>query len=481
LSATSQEPEAPAGQTAGYARATGVLSIGLAVAGLITFAFFSLASHSLSAQSYTRIVVLWSVMFIVICTIYRPIEQLLSRTIAHRRASGAAHDHPLRVPAAIQIGFGMTFVLTALLAREPIQQGLFDGSGALYWALIAGVTTYGAAYFARGWLAGYQRYTVLGALVLFDAIARVCFPLAVVLGFPLAVVLGIGGEATVALGVAAAPVLSLLVVPLAFGRRVATLGEDHGSPLAPAADAALEGPGAEGAEEAYTDLTLAHGAGFAFAVLGIMLAEQALLNFPVLAVNAVAGDAALAGFVFNVLLISRAPLQLFQAVQLSLLPHLAGLEATQGRQAFHHAVWVTALAIGAFTAAVAAGLALVGPAVMSAVFGSGFEYARGGLVLMGLGMGLHLFAGTLNQAALARGRAGASSLAWLGVAALFVAWLMLAPVADLLLRVQIGYFAATGLLSLALLVVVRGHARRDAAADASIGARSAPTAQRSTP
>jgi O-antigen/teichoic acid export membrane protein len=473
LSATSQEPEASAGQTAGYARATGVLSIGLAIAGLVTFAFFSLASHSLSAQSYTRIVVLWSVMFIVICTIYRPVEQLLSRTIAHRRASGAAHDHPLRVPAAIQIGFGLVFVVTALVARDPIQQGLFDGSAALYWALMAGVTTYGAAYFARGWLAGYKRYTVFGALVLFDAVARVCFPLAVALG--------IGGEATVALGVAAAPALSLLVVPLAFGRRVATAGEEHGSPLAPAADAALEGPGAEGAEEAYTDLTLAHGAGFAFAVLGIMLAEQALLNFPVLTVNAVAGDAALAGLVFNVLLIARAPLQLFQAVQLSLLPHLAGLEATQGRQAFHHAVWVTALAIAAFTAAVAAGLALVGPAVMSVVFGGGFEYARGGLVLMGLGMGLHLFAGTLNQAALARGRAAASSLAWLAVAGLFVTWLLAAPVADQLLRVQIGYLGATGLLSLALLVVVRGHARRDPAAQAAVSGPSAPTARRSSP
>jgi len=41
---------------------------------------------------------------------------------------------------------------------------------------------------------------------------------------------------------------------------------------------------------------------------------------------------------------------------------------------------------------------------MRALFGGGFDYARGGLALMGLGMGFHLFAGTLNQAALARGR-----------------------------------------------------------------------------
>ena len=454
------EREGPvAAQTASYGRATGILSAGLAAAGLATFAFFALASHGLAPPQYARIVVLWSVMFIVISTIYRPVEQLLSRTIAVRRASGAAHDHPLLVPASIQIGFGVVFVVAALALRSPIQEGLFDGSAALYWALLIGVTTYGAAYFTRGWLAGYKRFTVFGALVLFDACARVCFPLAVAFG--------IGGEATVALGIAAAPAVSLLVVPLAFGRRVATLGEERVNFLAPAADAALEGPGAEGAEEALSDLTLTRGAGFALAVLGIMLAEQTLLNVPVLAVSFTASDPALAGFVFNVLLISRAPVQLFQAVQMSLLPHLAGLEASEGREAFHHAVRVTALAIGAFALVVAAGLLAVGPAVINALFGGDFPYARGGLALMGVGMGLHLFAGTLNQAALARSLAGAAAAAWLLTAGVFVAWLLLAPVADHVLRVEIGYCGATALLSALLLVVVRGHGRQAAAASTS--------------
>jgi O-antigen/teichoic acid export membrane protein len=440
-----------AAQTARYGRATGILSVGLAAAGVATFAFFSLASHVLDGAEYTRIVVLWSVMFIVISTIYRPVEQLLSRTIAARRAAGLAHDHPLLVPAAIQVGFGIVFIGAALLLRSPIEEELFAGSSALYWAMLAGVTTYGAAFFARGWLAGYKRYYVFGALVLFDACARVCFPLAVALG--------IGGQSTIALGIAAAPALSLLVVPAAFGRRVATLGEEREALLAPAADAALEGPGAEGAEEALTDLTLSRGAGFAVAVLGIMLAEQALLNVPVLTVNALAADAALAGIVFNVLLIARAPLQLFQAVQLSLLPHLAGLEASQGQAAVRHALEVTVLAIAGFTAAVAVGLLAVGPAVMDALFGGEFEYGRLGLALMGVGMGLHLLAGTLNQAALARDRAMAASLAWLAAAALFVAWLLAAPVDDQLLRVQIGYSGAAALLSGLLLVAASTRSR----------------------
>jgi O-antigen/teichoic acid export membrane protein len=194
-------------------------------------------------------------------------------------------------------------------------------------------------------------------------------------------------------------------------------------------------------------------------VLGIMLAEQALLNVPVLTVNALAADAALAGIVFNVLLIARAPLQLFQAVQLSLLPHLAGLEASQGQAAVRHALQVTALAIAGFTAAVALGLLAVGPAVMDGLFGGDFEYGRLGLALMGVGMGLHLLAGTLNQAALARDRAMAASLAWLVAAGLFVAWLLAAPVDDQLLRVQIGYSAAAALLSGLLLVAASTRSR----------------------
>ena len=147
-----------------------------------------------------------------------------------------------------------------------------------------------------------------------------------------------------------------------------------------------------------------------------MVAEQALLNGPVIAVDATAADAALAGFVFNVLLITRAPLQLFQAIQTSLLPHLSGIAATGGGPEFRHAIRVTVLAIAGFTAAVVIGLGLIGPWAMGVLFGGDFDYARGGLVLVGLGMGFHLTAGTLNQAALARrrGAAGGRGVAGLG-------------------------------------------------------------------
>ena len=62
-----------------------------------------------------------------------------------------------------------------------------------------------------------------------------------------------------------------------------------------------------------------------------MLAEQTFLNAGPLLVKGSAGAAA-AGFIFNILMIARAPLQLFQAVSTSLLPHLTRLRSEGKRR-----------------------------------------------------------------------------------------------------------------------------------------------------
>ena len=56
-----------------------------------------------------------------------------------------------------------------------------------------------------------------------------------------------------------------------------------------------------------------------------MCSEQAILNSGVLIVKVQTGDDALAALIFAVLMIARAPLQLFQAVSTTLLPHLTRL------------------------------------------------------------------------------------------------------------------------------------------------------------
>jgi hypothetical protein len=236
---------------------------------------------------------------------------------------------------------------------------------------------------------------------------------------------------------AAAPFVSLVVVPAFFARR-----EDP--PADPAAVKESEG-----------GLTLRRGAGFALAVFGVMVSEQTLLNAAVLTVAGTSNDVALAGIVFSVLLIARAPLQLFQAVQGSLLPHLAGLQATAGAAEFRRAIRVTVLASGGFGLAVALGLFAIGPEVVGRIFDIHRDLPRGGLALVGLGMGLHLIAGTLNQAALARGQAAGASAAWLTSAGAFVAFMLSPLVDDQLLRAELGYTAATAVLCALLAIVYR--------------------------
>ena len=426
--ATSAERPAPPvpRATRGYGRGARLLSVGLAATGLTTFAYFSVASHVLGGVEYKQISLLWSVMFIVISVLYKPIEQLLSRTIADRRARGFERDHPLRTPMIIQAGFAAAFLAAALALRGPLQDGLFDGSATLYRVLVAGVLFYAASYFARGWLAGHQWFGLYGGLVFMESASRLLFALAVAIGIA-------EGQSVVAVGMAAAPLVSLVVVPLAFARR----------------------PQAGRRRTDDDELALGRGGRFALAVLAIMLAEQTLINAAVLTTDVTAADAAAAGFVFNVLLIARAPLQLFQAVQGSLLPHLAGLEARASRDEVHRALRITVLAVAGFALAVALGLLLIGPWAMNLLFGDATDYGRVGLALVALGMGCHLMAATLNQAALARDHAARAALAWLLAGAAFVAWLLAPVVDDALLRAETGYLGATALLCATLAAAYR--------------------------
>ncbi len=453
------------GQTRSYGSGARILSVGIAATGLLTFAFFSIASHVLSADAAERVDVLWSVMFVVISVIYRPVEQLLSRTIAERRAHGHT-EHPLRVPIAIQAGFALAFLAVALALRTELIENVFGGYSALYYVLLVGTLAYAGSYFARGWLAGHEYFALYGGLVLMEASSRICFALAVALGIA-------SGQTAVALGIAAAPLLSLVVVPAAFARRGRERHEATGPITVDEADAALAGPGTEGVQEtaAHGELSLRRGGRFALWVSGIMLSEQTLLNAAVLTVYATSSQA-LAGIVFNVMLIARAPLQLFQAIQTSLLPHLTGLEAKEGHAAFARAIRLTVLAIAAFATAVALGLLLVGPFVMSHLFGQHYAYNRFGLALIGLGMGTHLASGALNQAALARNRARAAATCWMIAAVAFLAWMLTPAVGEQVLRAEIGYAGATALLALLLWTLYR-----QGSTVGPTSAQSAPTAR----
>jgi O-antigen/teichoic acid export membrane protein len=430
---TSAERGQASSEAASYGRRASLLSIGVGITGLITYLFFAIASHELSKEDYGQIAVLWSAVFIVVSVLQRPVEQLLSRTVSENLATGQPIGRTVRVAATIQLAIAAGFDLLALALREPIENGLLDGNETLYWIGVASITAYGASYFARGFLAGSHRLSLYALLIICESVSRTAFPLAVALGIA-------SGQDAVALGIVAAPTLSLIVVPFAFLRRRVASAPASGEPIAPASAATPE-PEAE--------FTLAHGGGFAAAVFLIMLSEQTFLNAGPLLVKTSAGAAA-AGFIFNVLMIARAPLQLFQAVSTSLLPHLTRL-GSEGKEAdFRASVRVTVLAIGGFAALVGVAMLIAGPELMQIAFGENFSYDRADLLIVTAGMGLYLAAATLNQAALARGEVRRAAACWIACAIAFVSWTAVPIVADEFTRVEVGYLGAAAVLCVLL-------------------------------
>ncbi len=423
-------------EAASYGRRASLLSIGVGLTGLITYLYFALASHQLSRQDYGEIAVLWSAVFILVSVLQRPVEQLLSRSISEQIAVRRSYAHQVRVAASIQLGVSLTFVVIALALRGPIEDGLLDGNTTLYWIGVAAVAAYGASYFARGFLAGSHRLTVYALLIISESVSRTAFPLAVAVGIA-------SGQDFIAVGIVAAPTLSLIVVPFAFLRR-------GGGPERPATDGAGDSPESPAAG----GFTLARGGGFAAAVFVIMLSEQTFLNAGPLLVNESAGAAA-AGYIFNILMIARAPLQLFQAVSTSLLPHLTRLRTEGADDDFRASVKVTIRAIAGFAGLVALAMLVAGPELMQIAFGDKFDYERVDLLIISVGMGFYLSAATLNQAALAQGQVRRAAACWISCAVVFLIWCLIPAVSDEVRRVEVGYLGAAVILGALLYAIYR--------------------------
>ena len=434
------EPETPgqveseaARRSGRFGRTAGFLTIGVGLTGLITYVYFFIAAHNLDRDAYGEITVLWSAVFITVSTLYRPVDQLLSRHISEHIERGDPDTGPVRVAARIQVVLGLVFAALALVLKGPIEDGLLDGNSALYWIFFSSVLFYAASYYARGYFAGHQQFGLFTVLILSESVFRTLFAVLVAVGL-------LTGQTMVAIGIVAAPLLSLMVVPYAIAKRTrreaAERAERHEAEIDMEAERA--------------EFSMSHGAGFVGSVFLIMFSEQVFLNAGPLLVSALEGAGA-AGFIFNVLMIARAPLQLFQAVSTSILPHLTSLHHSNDADSevqFHRSVRNVLLGVAAFTAVTAVVVLIAGPQLMQLAFSDKFSYDRAGLLLVTAGMGFYLAAVTVNQATVAQGQARRASVRWISCAAFFIVWTVLPLIDDVNRRVEIG-FTLTALILLA--------------------------------
>jgi O-antigen/teichoic acid export membrane protein len=423
--------------TADYGKTASFLAIGVGLTGVITYVYFFIASHVLSKPDYGEITVVWSAVFITISTLYRPVEQLLSRHISEHLVKGEEIGGTTRNAATIQLGLALLFAVLALAFRGPLQDSLLEGNETLYWVYFSAVLFYAASYFARGYLAGVKRFGLFTALILSESCFRTLFAVLVAVSL-------LEGQSWVAIGIVAAPALSLMVVPLVFARRARTAAEP-----------------AQGAE-GDASVSMAHGTGFAAAVLVIMFSEQAFLNAGPLIARGLQ-DAEAAGYIFNVLMLARAPLQLFQAVSTSILPHLTGLHTSEepgSEDEFHRSVRMVLLGIAAFTGLMALAILIAGPQLMQLAFSDKYSYDRGGLLLVAAGTGLYLSSVTVNQACVAQGQVRRAAARWIACAAFFIAWNFVPLVGEEFRRIEIGFLLTAGVLfGLLYLIYRRPHER----------------------
>ena len=295
---------AAGGPARSFGRSAGVLSAGVGAAGLLTYVFFALASHNLDATAYGEVVVLWSAIFVTI-----------SVAPPAGRAVHLAHDR--RAPRA---------------RRADRRRRWRPRPGSRRWSRSASRSS---ALALRGPLTGRPALRQRDALLdlrrrgarlrrqlLRPRLSRRRGPLraprrAAHLGVVLADgVLARGrGRARRAAGTRSRPGSS---------PRRCSRSRSSRSPSDAARRRAT--PGARRRSAGRARRGLARGGAFAAAVLLIMLSEQIFLNAGPLLLRATDGAAA-AGFIFNVLMLARAPLLVFQGIAISLLPHLTRLRS----------------------------------------------------------------------------------------------------------------------------------------------------------
>lgn len=422
-------------EDASYGRTAQVLTLAYGTAGALTYIFLAICSHKLSADDYGAVAVLWTAVFITFSTICRPIESLLSRSIAEADAREHSRRPIVASAAKIQLLLAGGFVVVALAARGVIEDTLFDGDpGIFFWAFLVAVVGFSLDFFARGYLAGRRLFGIYSGLLIAEAGSRVLFALPLAAGL-------VASTQLEAMAVIAAPFCSLL--PVWAGLWL--LRRDRAAPRPPT--------------RAGEVTPLSRSGTFTLSVVVILFCEQLFVSAGPLFVRSADG-AAQAGFVFNELVLAIAPLLLFQAVLTALLPHLTRLRS-RGASGFEESIRDTLLAICAFAALALIVVGTVGPTMMQIAFGDNFDYSRSGLLTITVGMGFYLASTTLNQAALARGRASAAAALWAICAAGFLLWNLLAPIGQVS-AVEAGFAGASAVLFVLLGILHRRHASEEA-------------------
>lgn len=402
---------------------TGVVGGGLAVSAFLSYGFVIVALNSLEGSAKAAFSAFWAVIFVVGPGFFLPLEQEVGRAVAHRKAIGQG-GRPVVVRAA-QIGaviLGL-LVIAAIAATPWLSEAFYGGNTFFTVSLCVSLVAFALLHLTRGVLAGEGRFNAYGELIALDSIVR----------FALAVGLKLAGVESAALYALCLGISPLLTLPFVLrGQR---------RELKPGPDAPI------------SELSVNLGWLLAASVLG-----QALAYAPLLGVNLLATDAEediVTGFA-SAFFVARVPVLMFQAVQGTLLPKLAGLAGSGKHDEFRRGLVRLLGVVTTIAVLGTVGAFVLGPFVGKILF-KDFTMGAGSLALLAAGSGAFIIALTVAQALMALGGHRVTAFAW--GAGLSVSLLITSLISDLELRVDLGLLGGS---IVAAVVMVIGLLRRQA-------------------
>jgi O-antigen/teichoic acid export membrane protein len=413
------------------------VGIGLALAGVCTYAFLAIAGHALSAEQYSSFAGFWALLFVVAPGIFLPLEQELGRAIAGRRSRGDGGGPVVRRCVVIGTSFLVLLLVGAGLASGVIDSRVFGGDGLLMVALLLGLGAYCSEHLARGTLSGNGRFPPYGVLLGSEGVYRVllCAMLAVA-------------------HVRSPGLYGIAVVAGSFGAVLTAMAGQrgllaHGTP----------------ATNAEVSTALA-------SLLVASLATQFLFNGGTVVVELLASpsEQKAAGTFLNGRVLAFVPLFLFQAVTAALLPRLSALRSSGALADFRKTLGRLLLMVAVLGGAAIVAAFALGPVVLRIVFGPAYLLDGQDLALLAASCTVLMAGQALAQGLIAGAHYRGVVGGWLSGVVVFFA--VIIAVHPLLLRVELALVCG-GLAAAAVMAALQPELWRvtensPAAADAHV-------------
>ena len=354
-------------------------------------------------------------MFALAPGFFLPVEQEISRAIAHRRALGQGAWPVVR--KVLILCLIIVVVLIAMIAALApfVNDNLFEGNGIVTASLAIAIAVYGVFYIIKGLCSGLGKFNSYGFIVGADGAVRVVVCLILLIA-------GVTQLGAYALVVVLTPLVGVLII-LFSGQ----LKMEDGPPAT------------------WSEITPNLGL-----LLGGSIFAAALVNAGPITV-ALLGDTAPAEQVTlfgNAVLLTRVPLFLFQAVQAALLPRLTRLAARGDIKEFRSGFKQLVILVFGVGLLGIVGAFIVGPNVLDLVYGGSID--RRTITLLALASGIYMMALAIAQAVIALNGHKHVAIGWSLAFLTYVVTVWLVS-DDLFLRVEIPLVASSvvGLISFA--------------------------------